>query len=126
MVMNQPRAKVKASRYLSADASGRGKSKGKDEGLLKLVQNYFAFARWVALCNQRGVGSIYSSGSRASLAYKVSSVKDLVSVIKHFDKYPLITFKLADYLLFKEVVGMIKLKEHLTKDGLDKIVAIKA
>jgi hypothetical protein len=50
----------------------------------------------------------------------------LVSVIKHFDKYPLITFKLADYLLFKEVVGMIQLKEHLTKDGLDKIVAIKA
>lgn len=47
-------------------------------------------------------------------------------MIKHFDKYPLITFKLADYLLFKEVVGMIKLKEHLTKDGLDKIVAIKA
>lgn len=47
-------------------------------------------------------------------------------MIKHFDKYPLITFKLADYLLFKEVVGMIQLKEHLTMDGLEKIVAIKA
>jgi hypothetical protein len=60
------------------------------------------------------------------MAYKVTSVKDLVSVIKHFDKYPLVTFKLADYLLFKEVVGMIQLKEHLTMDGLEKIVAIKA
>jgi hypothetical protein len=28
--------------------------------------------------------------------------------------------------LFKEVVGMIQLKEHLTMDGLEKIVAIKA
>jgi hypothetical protein len=35
MVMNQPRAKVKASRYLSADASGRGKSKGS-----KLFRDY--------------------------------------------------------------------------------------
>jgi len=47
-------------------------------------------------------------------------------VIKHFDKYPLISFKLADYLLFKEVVNMIQLKEHLTVEGLEKIVAIKA
>lgn len=31
-------------------------------------------------------------------------------VFNHFDKYPLITFKLADYLLFKQVVGMIQLK----------------
>lgn len=47
-------------------------------------------------------------------------------MINHFDKYPLITSKLSDYILFKEVVGMIQLKEHLTMDGLEKIVAIKA
>ena len=73
-----------------------------------------------------GVGNIYSSETRSSLAYKVTSIKDLVSVINHFDKYPLITNKQADYLLFKKVVGMIQLKEHLTLDGLKKIVAIKA
>lgn len=50
----------------------------------------------------------------------------MVSVINHFDKYPLITCKLSDYLLFKEVVGMIQLKEHLTLNGLEKIVALKA
>ena len=60
------------------------------------------------------------------MAYKVTSIKDLVSVIKHFDKYPLITFKLADYWLFKQVVGMIQRKEHLTHEGLEKIVALKA
>ena len=86
----------------------------KDEDLLKLIQSYF------------GVGSVYNSGSRSSVAYKVTSAKDLDFVINHFDKYPLITFKLADYLLFKQVVGMIQLKEHLTKDGVEKIVGIKA
>jgi len=86
----------------------------KDENILKFVQSYL------------GVGNIYSSGTRSSLAYKVTSVKDLVSVINHFDKYPLITNKQADYLLFKKVVGMIQLKEHLTLDGLNKMVAIKA
>lgn len=72
------------------------------------------------------MGSVYNLGSSAVLAYKVQSVKDLASVIKHLDKYPLITHKLADYLLFKEVVGMMQLKEHLTQEGLEKIVAIKA
>jgi hypothetical protein len=33
---------------------------------------------------------------------------------------------LADYLLFKQAFEMIKNKEHLTLEGLTKIVAIKA
>lgn len=89
-------------------------SNEKDEGLLNLIQNYF------------GVGSVYKTGTRSSLTLKVSSVKDLVSVIKHFDRYPLITNKLADYLLFKEVVCIVQRKEHLTLEGLEKVVAIKA
>lgn len=38
----------------------------------------------------------------------------------------MITQKLADYLLFKQVFELIKNKEHLTVEGLKKIVAIKA
>lgn len=41
-------------------------------------------------------------------------------------KYPLITQKYADYLLFKQAVLLILNKEHLTLEGLEKIVAIKA
>jgi hypothetical protein len=48
------------------------------------------------------------------------------AIIDYFDKYPLITQKLADYLLFKQVFEMIKNKEHLTIKGLNKIVGIKA
>jgi len=47
-------------------------------------------------------------------------------LLKHLDKYPLITKKRADYLLFKAAYELIKLKEHLTKDGLLKIVSLKA
>jgi len=50
----------------------------------------------------------------------------LIKIIPHFDKYPLKTKKFSDYLLFKKVVGMMRQKEHLTIEGLHKIVAIKA
>ena len=38
----------------------------------------------------------------------------------------MITQKLADYLLFKQAYELIKNKEHLTHEGLSKIVGIKA
>ena len=47
-------------------------------------------------------------------------------VIPHFDKYPLLTQKRADYLLFKQVVDLILRKEHLTSKGLLEILSIKA
>lgn len=36
------------------------------------------------------------------------------------------TRKKGDYLLFKEVVSIIQLKEHLTTEGFQRIVNIKA
>jgi hypothetical protein len=71
-----------------------------------------------------GVGEIFKS--EQNIRYVVSSLSDLAVIIDHFDKYPLITQKLADYLLFKKGVDLIKEKEHLTMEGLRKIVAIKA
>jgi hypothetical protein len=44
----------------------------------------------------------------------------------HFDKYPLITQKEADFILFKKVIDIMNRKEHLTIEGLEKIVSIKA
>jgi len=41
-------------------------------------------------------------------------------------KYPLITQKRSDYELFKQAVELMKQKEHLTEEGLRKLVAIKA
>lgn len=60
------------------------------------------------------------------IEYRVSSVKDLQVIIEHFDNFPLITQKRADYLLFKQAFELVKGKEHLTPEGLQKIVNIKA
>jgi len=42
------------------------------------------------------------------------------------DKYPLITKKHGDFILFKEALKLIKNKEHLTIEGFNKIISIRA
>ena len=70
-----------------------------------------------------GVGNM--APSRDCLHYRVESIKDIPTVIEFFDKYTLITKKHADYLLFKQAVNLVLNKEHLTKEGLLKIDAIR-
>ena len=61
------------------------------------------------------------------MVFRVRSLTEIVNVIlPHFDKYPLITQKLADYLLFCEAIKLIKNKEHLDPAGFNKIINIKA
>ena len=85
----------------------------KDITLLKQIQFQF------------NVGNITKQGSQ-SVQFRISSVKDLAVIIEHFNKYPLITQKWADYELFKQAFYIVKNKEHLTMEGLHNIVAIKA
>jgi hypothetical protein len=47
-------------------------------------------------------------------------------VIPHFDSYPLVSKKKADYLLFREIVILMSKKEHLSNSGLTKIISLKA
>lgn len=72
-----------------------------------------------------GVGKIYKHG-KDSFMYRVSSLKNLRVITNHFDNYPLITQKLADYLLFKQSIDLIQKKLHLTEQGLLKLVGIKS
>lgn len=55
-----------------------------------------------------------------------SSKDDKAKLFKHFEKFPLLTQKAADSILFKQVVDLINNKEHLTLEGINKIVNIKA
>ena len=71
------------------------------------------------------VGRIYKCGP-TMVILKVQSLKELERVINHLEKYPLITKKHADYVLFKKIFQIMKRKEHLTPEGLRKIVAFKA
>lgn len=85
----------------------------KDFDLLSQIKDYF------------GVGSITKHGN-TSLQYTVKSLKDLDIIISHFDKYLLLSQKLADYKLFKDGILLIKNKEHLNKEGFIKVLCIKA
>uniref|UniRef100_UPI0030E1934F hypothetical protein n=1 Tax=Dematophora necatrix TaxID=2751867 RepID=UPI0030E1934F len=85
----------------------------KDLNLLESIQRTF------------NVGKIYKHGVD-SMQYRVSSLNNLQVIIKHFDKYPLITQKQGDYLLFKEAVNLTINKEHLSLTGILKLVGIKA
>lgn len=84
----------------------------RDKSLLEQIQLYF------------GVGKIYTSGSSA--AYEVNSLKELEIILSHFNKYYLISQKYSDFELFKAAVSLVKTGEHLTLEGLQKIVNIKA
>jgi hypothetical protein len=87
----------------------------KDRAVLELIQLYF-----------NGIGNITKQG-KDNVQYRVSSLKDLIEyVIPHFDKYPLITQKNADFDLFKQIVEIQRKKEHLTLEGLKKVLSIKA
>jgi len=85
-----------------------------DKALLKLIQNEF-----------RGIGTISEVGTVAE--FRITVISDLVNIIiPHFEKYPLITQKHADYKLFKQIVELMSNKKHLTNEGLNEILALKA
>jgi hypothetical protein len=48
----------------------------------------------------------------------------LGKIIPHFDQYPILNLKQKDYICFKKSMLILKLKEHLTREGLDKIKAL--
>ena len=87
----------------------------KDLALLQLIKNYF-----------NGVGNI-NKERKDGVQYHITTLQDLTNVvIPHFNKFPLITQKLANFELFKMVIEIMNRKEHLTIEGLRKIVAIRA
>jgi len=85
----------------------------KDVNLLNQLQIYFS------------AGSVFNHGKQTK-QFGVRSIKDLQILINHFDQYTLKTQKLNDYNLFKEAFKIVLNKEHLTIEGLNKLIAIKA
>jgi len=59
--------------------------------------------------------------------YSVRSLKDIMNVVlPHLDQFPLITQKRADYLLFKDAALFMNEKKHLSLEGLQHIINIRA
>jgi hypothetical protein len=89
----------------------------KDLSLLELFKSYFKV----------GTLKIKKNKDNTTVIYSIQSVKDILAVIiPHFDEYPLLTKKRADYILFKQIIHLMNDSKHLTKEGLKEIVSIKA
>lgn len=87
----------------------------KDVELLKLIQSYFG-----------GVGRI-GKERNGCCDFTVGSLDQILTkILPHFDKYTLKTKKHADYLLFKEIAMLMKSGDHLTAEGIQKIINIRA
>lgn len=73
-----------------------------------------------------GVENITKLGLNG-VQYQVTPLPDLIDVkILHFNKLSLITQKHVDFELFKKVVNLMSQKKHLTIQGLQQIVNIRA
>ncbi len=63
----------------------------------------------------------------SKITYRVSDLEQILTlIIPHFLKYPLKTKKRVDFELFAKSAQLISKKEHLTEEGLKKLVAIRA
>lgn len=106
----------------SLSLSFKLKLHSKDKELLERIWNFF------------NVGKIYTRKD-GYIEYIVNSMNDMEVIIIHFNNYPLITYpsdrmqqakNLSDYKIFKLVFELIKQKNHLTLEGFQEILSLKA
>lgn len=87
----------------------------KDLNLLTAIREFF------------GTGAINVVSNETAVRFDIRNLESINSlIIPHFTKFPLKTQKLADFLLFKKAVELVNKGDHLTEEGLNKIMAIKA
>ena len=74
-----------------------------------------------------GVGSVTTRDNRNLSVYRVNKLEDLVKIIiPHFNRYPLITNKNSDFLLWSKVVELMVTKQHLTPVGFSTVLSYYA
>ena len=84
----------------------------KDKDILYKIKSFF------------GVGAIYHRPDKKKSVYRVTNINYIKDVIiPHFTKYPLISKKRVDFLLWSEVIKLILNKDHLTREGFLKILS---
>jgi len=88
----------------------------KDLYLLEKIQDYFKV----------GTIIIRKRDNRTTAIYFVQSIEAINNIIiPHFLKYLLITKKQKDFKLFCLIFDIFNKKEHLTLDGIKKIISIR-
>ena len=88
----------------------------KDRALLLLIQNYF-----------QGIGYISKINNKSTVEFRVSDITSLKNIIlPHFDKYPLLTNKYQDFIIFKQIVLLMSENKHTNLEGLKEILEQRA
>jgi hypothetical protein len=87
----------------------------KDQEILQQIQSFF------------GVGTLYIRPDRKISVYRVTNVNCIKDVLlPHFTKYPLISTKAIDFVLWCKVIEIKLNKEHLTQKGFGQILSYYA
>ncbi len=82
---------------------------------LELFQSFFG-------CGKVFINKRYDNHHEHLYRYCVRSITDLKCIIlPFFRKHPLRTAKQHNFVLFADIIEMLSKKEHLTKEGLQKI-----
>jgi LAGLIDADG endonuclease len=54
------------------------------------------------------------------VCYKVRNLDEIIKIIvPHFERYPLITQKQADFILFKNIIELMSKGRHLNINGFN-------
>jgi hypothetical protein len=79
--------------------------------VLDLIKEYF------------GCGFIRRDWSDKTVKFEVRDHRNLMKrIIPHFEKFPLISAKHNDFILFKTICGIVDSQRHLNKDGFIEII----
>ena len=87
----------------------------KDEKVLYKIKNYFGFG-------DVKINRTDHHGTRKE--FRVRGLENLNKIINFFEENELNTSKKKDFEIFTQVIILMNNKEHLTKQGLDKIAKL--
>ena len=81
-----------------------------------LIQNYFY-----------NIGYISIKNNKSTVEFRVSDITSLNKIIiPHFEINKLITNKYKDFVMFKQIVGLMLQNKHTNLEGLKEILQYKA
>lgn len=88
-----------------------------DSDLLIAIRQYFNVG--IIYETKERLPRKFSGYSRAGVYYRVTNLKDLLKIVVHFDKYPLMGKKLESYKVWKKILEL-KLQHFRSKVKVDK------
>lgn len=92
---------------------------------LSVTQKSHSVGTLFELKNFFGCGQVISS-SKDCMRFVVQKKEDILTkIIPHFNKYPLVTSKGINFQTFKEAAEIVAKGEHLTLNGITKLINLK-